>query len=96
MNVFFLGEDVFKATLKSPEDVAQDLWIKIFKDSVMNHYIVNKKNDIVFLNVISIDDFFSLFCLCNKIKIVRSYDYLITKSVTFFLKIIKINYKNNL
>ena len=42
----------------------------------MNHYIVNKKNDIVFLNVISIDDFFSLiidFMECADIDKVCEY-----------------------
>jgi glycosyltransferase involved in cell wall biosynthesis len=43
-----------------------------------------------------VHDFVRLFYMSNKIKIVQSYDYLITKSVSFFLKIIKINYKNNL
>jgi glycosyltransferase involved in cell wall biosynthesis len=43
-----------------------------------------------------VHDFVRLFYMSNKIKIVQSYDYLITKSVSFFLKIIKIKYKNNL
>lgn len=65
-----------------------------------NNYGINSNNKKFSFNWwikrAEVHDFVKLFYMSNKIKIVKSYDYLITKSVSFFLKIIKINYKNNL
>ena len=60
MSAYYFSEDVFKATIKSSDKVAQGLWISFFRDYIKDKYVSSIINEMLFLNTISVDEFYKL------------------------------------
>ena len=77
--------------------------ITIFNKNLTNYYQnnlgINSNNKKFSFNWwikrSEVHDFVRLFYISHKIKSIRSFDYLITKLISNFLKIVNVNYKNN-
>ena len=57
---YILAEDVFKATIKSPSDTAQELWLKFFNEILIPANVYSNIGGSVISLPLTVDEFYEL------------------------------------